>query len=451
MIMWGCSAQDPDVSTGPAPITAAEAETIYDYVYPLVIMKISQDVMLSVPFREKGQLNCFIHFKRLAGPQHRAVVLGNRNTHYSVGWVDLTDGPVLFDIPDMGERYYVMPLLDAWTNTFESLGSRTTGQAPQKYAIVSEGWQGELPEGYTQIMSPTNMVWITGRTQADSAQDSEAVGLLQDKLVIKPMNEGASNTRYKPEFKAIKVRKPVPYSLKMSAEDYYDTFLAQWAENPSPERDAPMLALMAQVGLVPGVTGFDDLSPAAQAVLTQGLKAKQKAYLEAFYEGSEQTEPWIFNLDPRMGAWETEYGRRAYWGMWGLGTNIAKDAVYGVTQLGQDMQPLHGDHVYKIHFAAGDTPPTRAFWSVTLYDNEGYLEANNYDRYDLGSNHDLSYNPDGSLDIYLSRHNTAGYANWVPAPKKAYKILLRIYWPDEAVLAGEWALPPIEKVAANNP
>lgn len=439
-----------------APISLAQAEQIFDYAYPQVIMKISQDVMQTVPFRQKVGLNHFIHFDHLAGPKQRAVVLANRNTLYSVGWVDLSQGPVIFETPDMGDRYYVMPLLDAWSNTFRSLGSRTTGQGAQKYVIVRAGWDGDLPHGYEVIISPTDMVWITGRIQADSAEDAVLAAELQDEYRLMTYQEfkgeGDPFVDYKPAFKALSVRRPVPYSLKMSAEDFYDTFFAMWANNPSPEADRGFLDMM---GVLPDqggggpVTRFSDLAPDVQKVLTAGLKAKQAAYRKAFYEGTEQTEPWIFNLDPRMGNWGTEFSRRAYWCMWGLGTNIVEDAVYGVTQLDQDLIALNGANIYRIHFAPGETPPTEAFWSVTTYDAEGYLEENGLDRYDLGSNHTLRYNIDGSLDFFLSHTPPSDTKlNWVPAPKGDFKILLRVYWPDEAILDGGWALPPIEKVTS---
>ena len=178
-------------NAGPAlaSLTDAQADSVYDYAYPLVIMKISQDLMFTVPFRPAGNPNHFIMFKQLALPQNRAVVLGNRNTLYCVGWVDLGAGPVVFEIPAMQERYYVMPLLDAWTNTFASLGSRTTGQQAQQYYLVNKQWQGQVPEGYQVIVSPTNMVWITGRIQADSPQDAVAAGALQDQYSLMTQQE----------------------------------------------------------------------------------------------------------------------------------------------------------------------------------------------------------------------------------------------------------------------
>ena len=435
------------------PISVSDAEAIFDYAYPLVIMKISQDLMQTVPIRPRTTPNHFIHFRRLAQPEQRAVVLGNRNTLYSVGWLDLSKGPVVFTIPDMGDRYYVMPLLDAWTNTFESLGSRTTGQGTQNYLISGPGFEGETPDGFTQIVSPTNMVWITGRIQADSAEDAQQVVALQDQFKLMTYTEhlGGSDPfqNFQPQFTFAKVGLPVPYSLRMEAEEFYDTFLSLWRMNQSPDEDRELVKLMARAGLVlEELEKFSDLDPNVQSVLEAGLKSKQAAYSKAFYEGTSQTEDWLFNTDPTMGNWGIEFGRRAYWAMWGLGTNISQDAVYGVTQLDSELRALNGQNTYRIRFEPGELPPTNAFWSVTSYDVEGYLERNSVDRYSLGSNHQLNFNEDGSLELLLTHSKpTDENLNWVPVPEEEFKILLRIYWPKREVLEGSWSLPDVELVS----
>ena len=443
---------NPSEANAVAPISLEEAEAIFDYAYPLVIMKISQDLMLTVPIRPRTNPNHFIHFRRLAQPEQRAVVLGNRNTLYSVGWLDLSRGPVVFKIPDMGERYYVMPLLDAWTNTFESLGSRTTGQGAQHYLIAAAGFDGDVPDGATLITSPTNMVWITGRIQADSAEDAKAAALLQDQFELITLSEQESGVDpfddFEPSYTFAKVGLPVPYSLRMEAVEYYDTFFAMWDQNPGPAADQAMIDLLGRAGIRFGQgQQFAELSIETQTVLKQELNAKQSAYQKAFYDGTAQTEPWLFNIDAEMGDWGTDFGRRAYWAMWGLGTNISKDAVYGVTQLDSNLAALNGQNTYRMHFAADALPPTNAFWSVTNYDAEGYLERNALERYSLGSNHALTYNADGTLDFYLSNTRPTGEAvNWVPAPKEDFKTLLRIYWPQDEVLAGDWDLPDVERL-----
>ncbi|MEM7002685.1 MAG: DUF1254 domain-containing protein, partial [Pseudomonadota bacterium] len=376
----------------------------------------------------------------------------NRNTLYCVGWVDLSQGPVVFEIPDMGERYFVMPLLDAWTNTFISLGSRTTGQQAQKYQLVLEGSDYEAleDEGYTTITAPTSMVWITGRIQADSPRDAEAAARLQAQYVLMTAQEKFGGpdpfVNYEPDYAAWQVRKPVPYSLEMSAADFYNEFFAAWRANAPAAEDEEMLELLAMAGIERFVTAdFDELGAQMQQQLSAAVNNKQMIYLDAFYAGEAQHDKWIFNVE-RMGTWGTDYARRAYWAMWGLGANLVEDAAYGVSQLDAALKQLHGGSIYRIHFAADQLPPTNAFWSLTSYDNEGYLEENALDRYSLGSNHDLSYNADGSLDIYLSNVRPKGVRNWTPAPVAEFKVLLRIYWPAEQVLAGEWSLPPIQKV-----
>jgi hypothetical protein len=434
-----------------APISGAEAEEIFDYAYPLVLMQVTQDLMFTVPFRPESHPNQFIMFDELAKPKNQAVVLGNRNTLYCVGWVDLSKGPVVFEIPDMGNRYYVMPLLDAWTNTFRSLGSRTTGQKSQKYLLVNRAGQGEQVEGFETIVSPTNMVWITGRIQADSPEDAVAAARLQSqyRLTTYAQHTGSPDPflDYEPDYAAWRVRKPVPYSLRMSAADFYNEFFGSWPDNPPAEEDAPILQLLAKVGIQSGgISSFDELGEPVRQQLSAALANKQVAYLSDFYQGKAQKTPWIYNTE-RMGVWRADYARRAYWAMWGLGANLVEDAVYGVSQLDDKLDQLHGADVYRLHFAAGETPPTSAFWSVTTYNNEGYLEKNSQDRYSLGSNHELTYNADGSLDIYMSHTRPdVEIVNWVPAPGEEFKVLLRIYWPQEEALSGAWSIPPIQKV-----
>lgn len=452
-LLAGChQPKEPQSYVGGAPISGEEAEQIFDYAYPLVLMQVTQDLMFSVPFRERSHPNNFIMFDELAKPKNQAVVLGNRNTLYCVGWVDLSKGPVVFEIPDMGDRYFVMPMLDAWTNTFVSVGSRTTGQQAQKYLLVLAGTDFEEVAGYETIVAPTSMVWITGRIQADSPEDAEQVALLQNAYVLKTYEEAQTGTDpfegYEVDYPAWQVRKPVPYSLEMAADEFYDEFFNAWRANAPAVEDAPMIALLGKAGIVRHQTSaFDSLSSGVQRQLEAALTNKQNEYLAAFYEGEAQTEAWTFNVE-RMGTWGVDYARRAYWAMWGLGANLVEDAVYGVSQLDADLNQMTGGALYRIHFDSDSLPPTNAFWSVTTYDNEGYLEKNEHDRYSLGSNHELTYNEDGSLDFYLSNVRPSGVSNWIPTPVAEFKVLLRIYWPAESVLEGQWSLPPIEKVGS---
>lgn len=431
-------------------ITEQEAEDFYDYAYPLVMMKISQDAMLTSPLRKNDQLNKFIMFKKLAQPENTAVVLGNRNTLYCVGWVDLSQGPVLFEIPDMGKRYYVMPLIDAWTNTFKSIGSRTTGQSAQKYFLTLNDYSGEIPLGYTRVNCPTSMVWITGRIQSDNDEDALLANKLQNQYVLESFRTSLGETdsllSYKPTFKAIEVKKPVPFSLAMSTEDFYDTFFEMLSNNPPAEDDTVFLSKYNFMEKPDGLI-FSKLDKDIQGILKSGLTSKQKKYSEIFYAGKEQKSAWDFKIE-EMGTWGTNYTRRAFYAVWGIGANIPQDAVYGTSQLDGNLNQLVGKNAYKISFPPGQTPEVGGFWSLTAYDNEGYLEHNDQNRYASGSNMALKYNEDGSLDLFLSasRPKEVSEYNWIPTPKGTFKILFRMYWPKESILDGSYVLPNIEKM-----
>lgn len=431
-------------------ITEQEAEDFYDYAYPLVMMKISQDAMLSSPLRKDDKLNKFIMFDKLAQPENTAVVLGNRNTLYCVGWIDLSEGPVLFEIPDMGKRYFVMPLIDAWTNTFKSIGSRTTGQSAQKYFLTLRNYSGETPIGYTRIDCPTSMVWITGRIQSDNDEDALLANKLQNQYVLESYRASLGETdallSYKPAFKAVEVKKPVPFSLAMNSENFYNTFFDMLINNPPSDADADFLSKYGFMDNAERLS-FSKLDIDVQKVLTAGVISKQKKFSEIFYAGNEQKSAWDFKIE-EMGTWDTNYSRRAYYAVWGIGANIPQDAVYGVSQLDGNLNQLLGDNTYKISFPPGETPNVGGFWSITAYDNEGYLEHNNQNRYASGSNMPLKFNEDGSLDLYLSANqpeNISNY-NWVPTPKGTFKILFRMYWPKASILDGSYTLPNIEKL-----
>ncbi len=148
-----------------------------------------------------------------------------------------------------------------------------------------------------------------------------------------------------------------------------------------------------------------------------------------------------------MGVYGNFYLKRAIIAMIGLGANAPEDAIYPVLMADADSQPLTGDHDYVLHFGPADLPPVRAFWSVTMYDAEGFQAANPLNRFVIGDRDPLHYNPDGSLDLYL-QHDSPGSdneTNWLPAPKGPLGITMRLYCPQPSVLNGTWAPPPVRR------
>ena len=136
--------------------------------------------------------------------------------------------------------------------------------------------------------------------------------------------------------------------------------------------------------------------------------------------------------------------------MVGLGANLPEDAIYPLNLGDSDGNPLSGENRYTIHFNKDEIPPVEAFWSITLYDKDGFPSANRLNRNAIGDRDKLRFNADGSLDI-LFQHESPGAdleSNWLPAPKDAFNLTMRLYAPRAAALDGSWSPPPVRKVQA---
>jgi hypothetical protein len=194
--------------------------------------------------------------------------------------------------------------------------------------------------------------------------------------------------------------------------------------------------------------GYDALDPAVQAALDAAPAEALQMMREGLIRVSKIVDGWLVNNDS-MGVYGNFYLKRAIVALVGLGANPPEDAVYPVAVADADGQPLTGDRDYVLHFERDELPPAQAFWSVTMYDAEGFQVANALDRFALGDRDDLIYNADGSLDLYL-QHTSPGAdreANWLPAPRGPLGITLRLYAPAAEVLDGRWTPPAIRRVA----
>src|SRR5262245_29009369 len=163
----------------------------YIYGYPLVTMEMTRRVMTNAaePKGNHAPMGQFYLSRTYPDASFRDVTAPNADTLYSTAWLDLSKEPYIFSLPEQKDRYYLMPMLDGWTNVFQVPGKRTTGDKAQKYAITGPGWKGELPDGVTELKSPTNMVWIIGRTYCTGTpEDYKAVHELQDQYSLVPLS-----------------------------------------------------------------------------------------------------------------------------------------------------------------------------------------------------------------------------------------------------------------------
>jgi len=435
---------------------AAGVEAVV-YGYPLVIMDVTKDKTTNFvgPVAFGGPLNQFANVRAFPDASFKDVVRANVDTLYSSAFLDLGPEPIVMSVPDTGGRYYLMPMMDAWTNVFASPGKRTTGTKAGNFAITGPGWKGALPAGVTEVKSPTNMVWIIGRTQTNGPQDYAAVHKIQDGFKLVPLSKFGKPYMPPPGKvdPSIDMKTPpVEQVARMTTEQFFNRLAMLMKDNPPPASEAPILAKLAKIGIVPG-RKFDPskLDPAVAKGLSQSLPAALSKLSEASSKTGAPVNGW--RVPPMiLGRFGSEYGVRAVVALVGLGANLPEDAVYPSVYVDADGKPLDAANRYVIHFAKDQTPPVHAFWSITMYDPHSFFVPNSINRYAVSSWMPLVKNADGSIDIYVQATSPGKgkEANWLPAPPSgAFNMTMRMYWPNEkapSIIDGSWKPPVVKKV-----
>jgi hypothetical protein len=448
-----------DVREAP-PLSEAEALDIgidaYVFGYPLVTTEVTRRVMTNVAAAANmhAPMGQFANMRSYPSPADKDVTAPNADTLYSTAWVDLSREPYILAIPEMAGRYYLLPMLDAWTNVFQVPGKRTTGTGPQKYAITGPGWKGTLPAGVIEYKSPTNVVWILGRIYSTGTpQDYGEVHQLQDELSLVPL--GAYGAPYAPAAgnvdPAIDMKTPVRDQVdKMDMASYFVVMAEALKKNPPAPADAPMVERIAKIGIVPGQDFDASKLPAGLGVALKAAPKLARAKIMAHVRDVGAIENgWI--VPTRTGKYGTEYLQRATVAAVGLGANRPQDAVYPTSERDAAGHDYSGLYRYVVHFDKGQEPPVKAFWSITMYDDRYFLVPNPLNRFALSQRSKLTTNPDGSVDLYLQRDDPGGdkEANWLPAPPGKFIPMMRLYWPTEtspSILDASWKPPPVKRV-----
>jgi len=452
---YGCATDLEEVVKGELRGTAESTEEqayriglqAYVYGYPLVLTEVTRKAIV-----QRSGINQFIHAQAFPTAAHRLVVRSNVDTLYSSAWLDLSREPMVLSVPNTGGRYYVMQMMDAWTETFALRGKRTTGTQAGHFVIVGPDWQGPLPSNVEVIKAPTNMVWICGRTQTNGISDYENVHAVQRGYRLTPLGPWVRNVLPAPsaplaEAVDHKTLPPVQVA-RMDAAAFFTAFARVLKDNrPHPE-DTNLVTKLKAIGLDPG-KAFDikQLGPGATRGLDRAVQEGRKLIARPGREGSIMRNGWNISVQ-NVGRYGTAYLDRAYTARFGLGALPREEAVYPHTAVDGAGRPLSGTNGYVVHFDKDKLPPVHAFWSVTLYDAEGYFWPNPLERYALGDRDKLQHNLNGSLDIYI-QHVSPGKnreTNWLPSPFTPFTLTLRLYWPKPEVLSGEWMPPAVHRV-----
>ncbi len=433
-----------------ASITESEKTAIESYIfgYPLVTMEQTKNVMTNVKKAEglKGPMGQFINARSYPDASFRDITAPNADTLYSVAWLDLSFEPYVLHLPDVEDRYYLMPLLNGWTEVFESLGTRTTGTRAQDFVIAGPDWKGDSPSNLRLIKSSTNMVWILGRTYCTGTlEDYKIVHDIQDQYSLTPFShygkqspkiEGTINS-------SIDMKTPVRDQVNaLSAKTYFNKFALLMEDNPPTAADTELIQKMSKVGIAPGKEfQFTGMEPELVNFIENIPKLAQEQIMAHEIDSGKVVNGWLMTFN--TGTYGVDYLQRALIAAIGLGANLPQDAIYPVAKTDKDGKPLNGKNNYVIHFAKDATPPVKGFWSLTMYNKEYFFVENPMNRYTLSLRNDLKYNEDGSLDFYIQNESPGKdkESNWLPAPSDEFILMFRFYWPESSILKGTWKPP----------
>ena len=424
----------------------------YLYGYPLVMMETTR-IQSAKYIGPENQLRMVRQFPNA---QFKEVVRPNVDTLYTTAFISMKEGPWAFEMPANNKRYELMPFMDAWTNVFASPGTRTSGNQGGTYLLAGPEWNGQVPKGMTLLKSPTDMVWLIGRTQTNGTADFATVHELQNRLRLtkwpQPPDSLSASTDSKrdaqPSWQVSTEPSltPVAQMKALNTTEFFNRLMKLMVSNPPSPEDAPLLARLAQLEIKPGQAVHLSGSNALSFSLGRWIANQRvmKALNTKAQDGSWSYPPL------NLGRYGTDYNTRAAVAMVGLGANLPEDAAYPNTALDHQGQSLNGKHRYRLHFAANALPPVKAFWSITAYGADEFLIDNPLQRFAIGDRDPLVFNADGSLDLWVQAtppSQKEAAANWLPVQMGAPFLLnARLYWPEDKALNGQWKMPVVERL-----
>ena len=428
-----------------AETTPAEARAIakeaYIYAFPMMESYNTWYVQTNVPSAPGyiGGFNRYRHYSEPFTPENRDVVTPNNDTPYSWAWLDLRAEPMVLSVPEVpADRYYVVQFIDLYTFNFAYVGSRATGNMAGHYLIAGPGWKGEKPAGIDEVFrAETSIVGTLTRTALNGEADVPNVKAIQAGLKFAPLSEFLG--KQAPPA-APKVDFPPADKAKESTVEFigYLNFLLSFCEPPHPS-EVELWQRFTKIGIAPG-KAFDQekLPPDILTAVKEGVQDAQAELKETV--AVTHSSNGLFGTREFQ---KNNYLNRAVAALMGLYGNSLEEAWYG-GYVGD------GTKNSVIHFAAGQLPPAKFFWSVTLYTlPDRFLYANELKCYSIGDRtQGLKKDADGGLTLYVG-HTSPGpdkESNWLPAPASPFSAVARIYGPSEAAMKGEWKLPPLETI-----
>ena len=422
-------------------------EDAYVYAFPLVLMDATETSATNTEevVTKKAPINQFIHSVALADAQFRTVVTPNVDTIYSQVWYDLSEEPMVYELPKT-DRFCKVQVLDGWTNTAAVLDKAGA------YAITLSTWEGKLPEGVIRIDVPTSMAWSITRIVLSGEEDLPNVYAIQGKMKLMPLSDYISGDTYEPPRGSYSEENdyiPVDKVLSMDPITFFNKANELMVKNSPTAADKEMLEKIAAVNIGPGMEF--DISVLTGDVAENWKTMLTEIQLKLIKEGqkfSKKLGQWDYFGEP-IGDFNTEYIYRALVALAGLGANTVEVALYPKIEQDADGNTLTGEKSYILHFESYPQVLEGGFWSVTAYGDDDFLIDNPINRYCINDRSGLQANDDGSVDVILSEDAPKDTTNWLPVGVGGFHLFMRIYTPDMEALE-TWMAPTITEIYPSN-
>ncbi|WP_165435407.1 DUF1254 domain-containing protein [Bradyrhizobium sp. Leo121] len=385
-------------------------------------------------------------------PDQSFIACPNQDVVYGAGFFGLDKEPIVIQVPDFGERFWIYALWDARTDEVSKIG-KPYGTKPGFYLLVGPNWTGSPPTGINAVVrSSTNAVFAVPRIfMDDTPEDHQAVQPLLRQISFYPLSQFDGKTKTTDWSKLPHIPAPPSSGKGETAWVNPDTF---FDELPAVMKQVPPLpgeeSLYNWIGSVLDAAAKD---PEIKQTLKETAVAAESEMITPLfqwrYNGRSAGNGW--NSPVNNGEWGTDYLNRTGTAKTNMYDNRPEETKYIYTDDDSQGQQLNGQNTYMITFAKGQVPPVKGFWSLTLYDEQHFFHPNLLNRYSLGTkNKALKYNGDGSLTLYAGVKSPGAdkESNWLPAPDRKFSLYLRAYWPDQAIIDGTWTPPAVQKVDA---
>ena len=383
-------------------------------------------------------------------PDERHVACPNQDVVYGAGSLALDIEPVVVQVPDFGDRFWVYQMVDLRTDSFVQLG-KMYATTPGFYLLVGPNWHGDVPKGITKVFrSSTNTGFVAPRVfQDDTSEDKKAIQPVLKLVMIYPLSQ-YDGTMKSTDWSKMKV---LPSEEKGDGETRFVFPEKFFDELPAILADAPPLpGEEARYAQIRAVLEAAKTNPKIKAAMIEGAREAEEKLVTPLLQFRNYGEPLPHNWSTisNEAAFGADYFTRTAAARSNILVNSPNETKYFYQDLDVSGERLNGKNSYTVTFPKGQTPPVNGFWSLTLYNAHHFFAPNELKRYSLGTkNKSLSYNSDGSLTLHVQAFSPGKdkETNWLPAPKdEDFSLYVRAYWPTADVMDGSWTPPGVEKV-----